>query len=83
MADVTRSVSLSIGELRLEGVPPHQRFAVAGVLERELARLFAERGVPARLTQGLPPAPAPVEAAGAGTADLGRSIAVAIYEGWT
>ena len=75
-------ITLSIEELRLEGVPPHQRFAVAQALSQELGKLLTDRGLPTGLREGRSPVPPTVEPAGLGAADLGRSIASALYEGW-
>ncbi len=82
MADVNRTLTFSIEELRLEGVAPFERYAIAEALEHQLGQLFAARGVPSGLSAGLVPTPAVVDPTGLGPAELGRSIAVALYEGW-
>ncbi|HVF29049.1 MAG TPA: hypothetical protein VM943_12460 [Pyrinomonadaceae bacterium] len=41
-----QSVELRIDELVLDGFAPGDRYLIAEVVESELARLFAERGVP-------------------------------------
>jgi hypothetical protein len=43
------NVELHIEELVLHGFAPGDRYRIGEALERELARLFAERGVPAAL----------------------------------
>lgn len=43
---LTGDVVLEIDELDLGGVPAARRFAVAAVLERELARLVTDGGLP-------------------------------------
>lgn len=45
-------LDLHIGELVLHGVDPGDRERLAADLERELARLVAEHGVPPALAQG-------------------------------
>lgn len=45
-------VELRIGELVLNGFAPGDRYHIWAALERELARLFAEQGVPDWLKQG-------------------------------
>ena len=82
MADVSRTVTLSIQELRLEGIAPFERFALADAMQQELGRLFTERGVPAGLSNAAPPMLGPVDSTGLNAAALGRSIAAALYEGW-
>ena len=46
------AVELHIGELVLHGFAPAGRYTIADAVERELARLFAERGVPLGLAPG-------------------------------
>jgi len=41
------AIELHVEELVLEGFAPAERHAVADAFERELSRLFAERGLPA------------------------------------
>jgi hypothetical protein len=83
VAVVTRpAVRLHVDELELDGLDPATRHDVARGLQGELARLFAEHGVPPRL--GAPAAAvepivldrtvAPIE--------LGRAVARALFEGW-
>lgn len=45
-------INLNIEQLVLDGVAPHQRRRVVAAIERELARLFAQHGVPESLAQG-------------------------------
>ncbi len=47
------NVRLRIDELVLEGFPPGDRHRIAAAVEAELARLFAERGVPAGLRESI------------------------------
>jgi len=46
------NLNLRIEELALDGFPPADRYAIGDALERELARLVAERGVPPLLERG-------------------------------
>jgi hypothetical protein len=75
------SVTVSIAELRLDGVEPAARFQVAAALEAELSRLLAE-GVPAGLLSGRSGTDLAVEAAPRAPADIGRTVARALYAGW-
>lgn len=45
-------VELQIEELVLHGFAPHDRSRIGEAVERELARLFAGRGVPPSLARG-------------------------------
>ena len=47
-----RAVELHIEELVLHGFAPGDRHRIADAVERELARLFAEQGVPRALQSG-------------------------------
>jgi len=81
------NVRLRIDELVLEGFPPGDRHRIAAAVEAELARLFAERGVPAGLREStalpqvdggafeLAPALRPEQ--------VGAQVAAAIYGGLT
>jgi hypothetical protein len=75
-------VTFTVEELRLEGVPAAHRFAVAEALRAELGRLISEQGVPPRLLAGAAPTVPVVNPTGLGPAEIGRSVAAAIYEGW-
>jgi hypothetical protein len=46
------SLELRIGRLVFEGVDPGDRGRIGGLVQSELERLFAERGVPAGLAVG-------------------------------
>lgn len=46
-----RSIELHIEKLVLHGFTPGDRYRIADAVERELARLFAEQGVPPALAQ--------------------------------
>jgi hypothetical protein len=45
-------VELHIGELVLEGFPPLDQADLGAMVQQELARLLAERGLPAGLARG-------------------------------
>ncbi len=81
------NVRLRIDELVLEGFPAGDRYRIAAAVETELARLFAERGVPAGLgeSMALPrlDAGAFEVAPGARPEQIGAQIAVALYGGLT
>ena len=47
-----KSIELHIEELVLRGFAPGDRYRIAEGVEQELARLFADRGVPESLAQG-------------------------------
>ena len=47
------NIELHIEELVLHGFAPADRYRIGEMVERELARLFAEEGVPTTLTGGL------------------------------
>ena len=49
---MTPHLELHIEELVLHGFAPGDRHRIGAAVERELARLFAERGVPPLLAQG-------------------------------
>jgi len=46
------SIDLHIEELALHGFSPGDRYRIGDAVERELARLLAEQGVPPSLAQG-------------------------------
>ena len=48
------SIELHIEELVLDGFASGDRYRIGDALESELARLFAEQGVPASLTESAP-----------------------------
>ena len=75
-------VDLCIDELVLHGVAARDRHRAADAIERELARLIADHGVPPGLAGGSiddAPAPAVVMPRGARPEQLGREVALAIY----
>ncbi len=80
-----RAVDLRIEELVLDGFAPADRYRIAEAVESELARLFAEQGVPPSLLAGQAPAlrdGASFEAArGAPAEQIGAQVARAIYKG--
>jgi len=49
--DSPRSVDLHIDELVLNGFAPADRYAIGEAVERELNRLFTERGTPASIAR--------------------------------
>lgn len=78
---------LRIEELVLQGFPPDERQIVGDAVERELARLFTERGVPPSLARARD-----VSRLDAGTFELapdltpaavGARVARSLYEGIT
>lgn len=80
-------IALHIDELVLHGVALRDRHRVADALERELARLVADGGVPTAPTPTAPTARAATAAPaaivvprGGRPEDLGRGVAGAIYE---
>jgi hypothetical protein len=84
-ASSAAAVELHIDELVLHGVPPSERQRIGEALRVELARLFAERGVPPRLAQGfrLPAIDAGAFDVGAetGAEMIGRRVARHVYAG--
>jgi hypothetical protein len=82
---MTPDIELDIDELVLHGFAPGDRAGIAGAVQSELARLFAEHGVPARLnTSSMIPhldgGSFPV-AAGASPAGIGAQVARMVYGG--
>jgi hypothetical protein len=80
------SIELHIDELVLHGFAPAERYAMGDAVERELARLLGEQGVPSSLRSenetdeirgatfnAAPNAKAPA---------IGRQIAKAVYQGF-
>jgi hypothetical protein len=51
-ATMMAHVRLRIEELVLEGFPAGDRYRIAAAVEAELARLFAEQGIPVGLSAG-------------------------------
>jgi len=51
-SQVSPNIELHIEELVLHGFAPGDRHEIGAAVERELARLFAEQGVPASLANG-------------------------------
>lgn len=79
------NVELRIEELVLHGFPPGAHHRIGDAAERELSRLFAERGVPPSLAHG---GDAPYLDAGTfemnpglGAEAAGEQIARSLYEG--
>jgi hypothetical protein len=79
------NIDLHIEELVLEGFRPADRHRIGAAVERELARLLAERGLPAGLAQGtdLPRLDGGSFEAkpGARPEAVGRQVAGAVYGG--
>ena len=79
-------VELHIDELVLHGFDPTDHYRIGETVERELARLFSERGVPPSLAQDreiLDLRGGTFEASpGAGTETVGTRVARAVYEGF-
>lgn len=63
----TARIGVHVDALVLHGFPAAQRLAIAGAIERELARLFAERPLPTGLHE-----PGRIERIDAGTVRLAR-----------
>ena len=81
------SVEIRIEELVLHGFTPVDRYRLADAVERELARLFTDQGVPTSLAQGSEIAYLKggrfEVAAGAKADGIGSQIAQALYGGLT
>ena len=81
------SVEIRIEELVLHGFTPVDRYSLADAVERELARLFTDQGVPASLAQGGEIAHLNgggfEVAAGSKAGGIGVQIAQALYGGLT
>ena len=84
--DLTPDVRVHIEELVLDGFAPRDRYRIGEAVERELARVLAERGVPpslladsahARLDGG-----AFALAPGLAPEAIGDRIAQSVYGGW-
>jgi hypothetical protein len=82
-----QDIELHIDELVLHGIAPGDRHRVAGAVQQELTRLFAEQGLPAALSGEFE-----VERLNAGdfvagpgvdAATIGRRVARAVYGGMT
>ena len=80
-----QAVELRIEELVLHGFAPGDRDLIGGAVERELARLFAERGVPPALLRGGELAGLDggsfTTAPGAAAEAIGAQVAWAVYGG--
>ena len=79
------NLELHIDELVLRGFSPGDRYRIGDAMERELARLFAERGTPPSLAQG-----SEIEGLDGGTFEvkpgfgaeaIGVQVAQAVYGG--
>ena len=79
------NVELHIEELVLHGFSPADRYRIGEMVERELARLFAEEGVPVAFTSGLESphldAGAFHVAANSRAETIGAQVAEAVYGG--
>lgn len=51
-SQIPSGIELHIEELVLHGFAHRDRYAIGAAVERELARLFAEQGIPASLMNG-------------------------------
>jgi len=80
-----RNIKLHIEELVLDGFAPGDRYRIAGSVEREIARLFSEQGVPQSLSRG-----GEIERLDGGTFEaargskpkaIGAKVAQAVYGG--
>jgi hypothetical protein len=80
MQPVPANVELQIEELVLHGLPYDQRHRVAAAVERELARLLQEQGVPAGWEGLLSLSPGPVAVNPRLSAEtIGQQVALAVY----
>ena len=83
----TYSVEVQIEELVLHGFEASQRDRIGAAVEREISRLFTERGIPTSLVQSqeIPYAEAIAfrVTSNANPEDIGTQIAQAIYGGFT
>jgi hypothetical protein len=81
------SVEVHIEELLLHGFHASQRDRIGAAVEREITRLFTERGIPTSLVQSQEiaygEAAAFRVAPNANPEDIGSQIAQAIYGGFT
>ena len=75
------NLHLTIEHLVLPDMPPSQRMRVVEIVERELGRLWVERGMPSTTTgESLALEATQVEiSAGADAQAMGRQVAHAIY----
>jgi hypothetical protein len=80
------AVRVRVEEMVLHGIPHADRHRVADAVRDELARLLAERGVPAGLRAGGERAELDAGAfevpRGARAAEVGRRVAEALYRGF-
>jgi hypothetical protein len=81
----SRRIEIAIEELVLHGLDPSDRDGIREVIERELQRLFTERGVPPQLSRSgskivrLDNARAEVQA-GSRAAEIGSQVARSLYQ---
>lgn len=79
------NIEIHIEELVLHGFAPGDRYCLGAAVELELARLFAERGVPPSLAQGAEFADmgggAFEMAPGSRSEAIGAQVAQAVYGG--
>jgi hypothetical protein len=85
--DVTpRELTLRLGTLVVDGLPPGEHDRLPAALSDELARLLAERGVPPELVANhgaaYVPGAAVTVAAGARVERVAAQLAESIYRGW-
>jgi hypothetical protein len=82
---MAQNIDLHIEELALHGFAPEDRYLIGAAVERELARLIAERGMPAGLAQGAQIASLDGGAfqvvPGARPEAIGAQVAQAVYGG--
>jgi hypothetical protein len=80
----SRKIEIAIEELVLHGLDPSDRDGIREVIERELQRLFTERGVPPQLSRGskiahLDNAGIEVQA-GSRAGEIGSQVARSLYQ---
>lgn len=81
----TPDIELHIEELVLHGFAPADRYLIGAAIERELSRLFTDRGLPASLSGGgdfarLPGGSFNV-APGSQAETIGTQVAQSVYRG--
>jgi hypothetical protein len=82
-----RKINLNIEELALSGFPAGQRYYIGDAIERELKRIFSERGIPARFAFSEVPTEVSLGefafAPGTNAETIGAEVAQTIYRRFT
>lgn len=76
-----RNVEVRIEELVLRGFPPGEKHRIRDAVERELSRLFVERGVPSSMADGgeISVSDAGTLRTDQGAGEIGARVAEAVY----